>query len=203
MKAHGEEAAILQRLFGVIGTTNRYAVEFGARDGVGASTTHALRTQHGWTCLLLDSHPKAAIVHLAQLTMENIHAVFAAHRVPQAFDLLSIDIDGNDFHVWRALTGYAPRVVVIEYNAAFAPEQRVVMPYTPAHRWDKTTYYGASAAALVKLGREKGYTLVDVAPPRNLFFVRDADRTTLAEAPLPAAQSCGYPPARGRRWEAY
>jgi hypothetical protein len=42
-----------------------------------------------------------------------------------------------------------------------------------------------------------------VAAPRNLFFVRDEVRGALPEAPLPPAQSCGYPVARGRRWEVY
>ena len=36
-------------------------------------------------------------------------------------DLLSIDIDGNDYHVWKAIDVINPRVVVIEYNAKFTP----------------------------------------------------------------------------------
>lgn len=198
------ELDILDRIFAEIGTTNRYAVEFGARDGVRASNTWRLRINRRWTCLLLDAKPMAPIVHPAFLTAENINAVFAGHQVPAEFDLLSIDVDGNDLWLWKALSGYQPRVVVIEYNSRFGPDESFVMPYDPAHRWDKTDYYGASAAALVKLGRQKGYTLVDSTPRVNLFFVRDDALvgSSLAVCALPPADPYGYPHSP-RAWEAY
>ena len=37
-------------------------------------------------------------------------------------DLLSIDVDGNDVHLFEALDVITPRVVVIEYNAKFPPQ---------------------------------------------------------------------------------
>jgi hypothetical protein len=196
MSSQFGEDAIVERLFARIGTTNKFAVEFGARDGVGNSNTHALRVHHGWTCVLLDCCSKAAIVSQIFLTAENLQQTFLVHRVPKTFDLLSIDVDGNDFHLWKALTAFTPRVVVIEYNSRFGPDESRVMPYNPAHRWDKTDYYGASAAALVKLGREKGYTLVDYTPKVNLFFVKD-------DANLPPKAPYGYPPAPHPRWEVY
>lgn len=204
MSARGGEAAIVQRIVAAIGTTNRYAVEVGARDGMGQSTTYRLRVDHGWTCLLLDARPKAPIVHRVFLTAENIGPTFVRHGVPAAFDLLSIDVDGNDFHLWRALSAYRPRVVVVEYNSSFGPDESVVMPYDPAHVWDKTEYYGASAAALVKLGRTRGYTLVDVTPRVNLFFMVDEalPDSGLVPCPLPPRAAYGYP-ATTRRWEGY
>jgi len=195
MSSQGQEDAILERIFTRIGTTNKFAVEFGARDGVRNSNTWNLRVNHRWECVLLDCCSAAAIVDEVFLTAKNIVQVFVAHRVPKAFDLLSIDVDGNDFHLWKALARFTPRVVVIEYNSAFGPTESVVMPYNPRHRWDKTTYYGASAAALVKLGREKGYSLVDWTPRTNLFFVKD-------EVLLPPRDPCGYP-MTPRRWESY
>lgn len=193
MPSQGAEDAKLDRLFRLIGTTNRVAVEFGARDGVSLSNTHRLR-QLGWTCYLWDVAPASRIVAKEHLTRENVNAVFTKHQVPASIDLLSIDIDGNDYWVWQALTVCVPRVVVVEYNAAFGPGEAVVMPYRADHVWDKTTYFGASAAALAKLGRIKGYSLVDVERDTNLFFVRD-------EALLPPAAPGRYP-ATTRRWEA-
>jgi hypothetical protein len=94
------------------------------------------------------------------------------------------------------------RVVVIEYNSNFRPDESLVMPYDPTHRWDKTDYYGASAAALVKLGRERSYTLVDVTPRVNLFFVADEALAGLAACALPPRAPYGYPVSK-RHWEVY
>jgi len=199
MSAQFGEDAILARIFATIGTTNRFAVECGARDGVGNSNTHQLRVS-GWTCVLLDAYPQAPIVAQVFLTAENIEATFAAHGVPATFDLLSIDIDGNDFWLWRALTAYVPRVVVIEYNSSFGPDERRVITYEPARRWDKTDYYGASAAALAALGEEKGYLLAAVTRA-NLIFVQAAAAEGLAPVALPPAAPYGYPHAKGRPWE--
>jgi len=191
MSSQFEEDAILDRLFTRIGTTNTVAVECGARDGVEKSNTHQFRAR-GWTCVLLDCQPQSPAVQAVFLTAENIQATFRAQRVPPTFDLLSIDVDGNDWHLWKALTDFRPRVVVIEYNSRFGPADCAVMAYNPAHRWDQTDYYGASAAALVKLGRDRGYSLVDYTRA-NLIFVEDA-------AWLPPRAPFGYPVGRGR-WE--
>jgi len=204
MSSQGREDEILARLFAEIGTTNRYAVEIGARDGMRGSNTCRLRVSHHWTCLLLDMNPGAPFVRQAFVTAENVNEVFAGHGVPPEFDLLSIDIDGNDFHVWRALAGYVPRVVVIEYNSTWGSDDSVVIPYRPEHRWDRTNFYGASAAALVKLGREKGYVLVDVVPRVNLIVVRDAIWRGVGGVPcaVPPADPCGHPVV-DRSWQTY
>jgi hypothetical protein len=202
MSSQGQEDAILARIFDEIGTTNRIAVEVGAGDGVRNSNTHALVRQ-GWARVLFDAAPKALCVIRARVTAANVNALLQAYGVPAVFDLLSIDVDGNDFHIWRALTVATPRVVIIEYNSSFGPQQSVVMPYYPAHVWDLTDYYGASAAALVKLGRQKGYTFVASEPKINLVFVRDSVLTDgLVERPLPPAEPYGYPPSR-QTWEVY
>lgn len=200
MSSQGREDAILADIFARIGTTTRIAVEVGARDGVKGSNTHALRLA-GWSCVLLDSHPQAPEVHQVWLTVENIVPTFQRFGVPVSFDLLSIDVDGNDYHLWHGLVAYMPRVVVIEYNCHFAPDEVAVMPYAPRRRWDKTTYYGASAAALVALGRRKGYSLVAYTPRQNLIFVLDTARGTLPMLEtLPPKDTCGYI-VSPRRWE--
>lgn len=202
MSSQGHEDAVLARLFAAIGTTNQVGVEFGARDGVGKSNTHRLRVEEGWTTILFDREPRAPIVRRAHLTAENINAVFFAHGVPPRIDLLSIDVDGMDFWLWKALTRTQARVVVIEYNSDFGPDQRLVRPYDPAYRWDKTTAFGASAAALVALGREKGYTLVDYVLGTNLIFVQDTVSPPPVACALPPAHWCGHRRVRGV-WEAY
>jgi hypothetical protein len=87
---------------------------------------------------------------------------------------LSIDIDRNDYWVWKAIEVVRPRVVVIEYNAALRPPLSLVVPYDPRAMWNGTNYFGASLEAMVRLGREKGYRLVGCSfSGGNAFFVRN------------------------------
>jgi len=170
------EDGVLGRIYEVIGTTNRRFVEFGAWDGEHWSNTANLRLHHGWTGLLMEGSDRAdgELVKREFVSAENVEALFAKYDVPERFDLLSIDIDGNDFWVWKALRAYRPRVVVVEYNIFFGLDDAKTIAYRPDHVWDETAYHSASLAAFCKLGAEKGYTLVhtDTWSP-NAFFVAD------------------------------
>lgn len=99
-------------------------------------------------------------IKLEKVTAENIQNLFQKYNVPKNFDLLSIDIDYNDYWVWKAIADYSPRVVVIEYNSSILPTESKVVPYDPEAKWDGTNYFGASLLALKNLGLTKGYTLV-------------------------------------------
>ena len=75
-----------------------------------------------------------------------------------------------------ALTACSPRVVVVEYNSAFGGDRAVTIPYDPEFdRHDyRFCYYGASLAALARLGERKGYRLVTTEPSGvNAYFLRD------------------------------
>jgi len=107
------------------------------------------------------------------VTAENIEYLFEKYGVPKEFDLLSIDIDYNDYWVWKAIINYNPRVVIIEYNASVPYTESRVVPYDPSHVWDGTDYFGASLLALKKLGESKGYTLIGTDNSGvNAFFVK-------------------------------
>lgn len=191
------EDGILREIFRSIGAQSRYLVEFGVGDGHECNGAHLIR-RAGWSGLMLEGDPESfrrledaykpfprLQVGNRFITAENIAAIFAEFRVSQSFDLLSIDIDGNDYWVWRALSAYRPRVVVIEYNAAHPPPVRWVMRYDPNHRWDGTTYFGASLASLAALGREMGYGLVGTDTLGvNAFFAQRALLSDLARLRL-------------------
>lgn len=169
---YGEDG-VIAAIFAALGTTDCYCVEFGVEDAVECNTAHLLDL--GWTGLLLDgagvSRNPAAAVHREFITADNIRELFAKYRVPQQFDLLSIDIDGNDYWVWRAIT-HQPRVVVIEYNASRLVGECSTIAYDPQFRWDGSDYFGASLRALVELGQTKGYVLVHCSKEgTNAFFV--------------------------------
>jgi hypothetical protein len=123
--------------------------------------------------MLDNSNARPSIgLHLEYVTAENVNDVLASHSVPDEFDVLSIDIDGNDYWVWKAMS-YQPRIVVIEWNCSISPFKALTIPYSPNFAWDSTCYYGASILALTRLGERKGMVLV-AADKRatNLFFVR-------------------------------
>lgn len=163
---HGE-STILYDLFDRIITPASYtAVEFGAGDGWHGSNIRMLM-EDGWTGIQWDTDE--------WITAENINALFA-REVPEDVDLVSIDIDGNDYWVWEALD-WEPSVVIIEYNSAFPHGRSVTIQYDPDHQWRRDAHYGASMDALVALGEKKGYVLVAEVAHANLIFVHDRHRS--------------------------
>lgn len=175
---HGEDG-VLEAIFMQIGATHKYFVEFGAGHG-GECNTAYLARRGGWTGLLMDAvespGESGVKVHREFITAENINALFEKYKVPSSFDLLSIDLDGNDYWVWRSMAfSYRPRVIVIEYNASIPPGESRVIEYDPNFSWNGSDYYGASLSALEKLGRSKGYSLIYCESSGvNAFFVEDS-----------------------------
>jgi hypothetical protein len=183
------EDGVLEAIFGVVGVTNRVFVEFGCEDAMECNSAYLL--EQGWTGLLMDgdtiSRNPRATVHREHITAENINALLHKYGVPPAFDLLSIDIDGNDYWVWQSMV-CRPRVVVIEYNAHFPPPERRVITYDPGFCWSGTDYFGASLQALYELGERKGYTLLYCEQIGvNAFFV-STDLLPRGFAPRPPGE---------------
>ena len=169
------EDGILGAIFAAIGATNKYFVEFGSGDTHECNTRYLSRRRR-WRGLWMDAVylDQRGLVKPERVTAENIEALLAKHSVPRAFDLLSIDIDGNDYWVWKAVASYVPRVVVIEYNATVPLDEAKSIPYDPNYVWDeRTNFFGASLLALKRLGEEKGYVLVGCDNSgTNAFFVQ-------------------------------
>ncbi len=182
------ENAILDAIFAVIGTTNKVCVDCGAFDLESLSNVYPLWKERGWTATLIEGNPlralgmarrfrkmKAAgqatgwvnVVHrYAQAEgPDTLDAILDEQRVPAELDLVTIDIDGIDYDVWRALVRHRPRVVVIEYNASIPSHISLV--------GGPGNYVGSSARALFELGRSKGYDLIAATGP-NLIFVDSA-----------------------------
>ena len=170
------EDGIIQKLLKDVGVDSEYYVEFGATDGHYLSNTKLLREKHGWNGLLLDAGYENKQLNLRKefITAENINELFEKYNVPYNLDLLSIDLDYNDFYIWKAIDNkYQPKIVIIEYNCNHLPTEDKVVIYDPNHTWDLTNYYSASILAMLELGKSKGYTLVYADEIGiNLFFVR-------------------------------
>jgi hypothetical protein len=131
---------------------------------------------------------------LAWITKNNINELIETNGFSGEVDLLSIDIDGVDYWIWRAITCIQPRLVVVEYNNRWTANESVTVPYEAEFQGRGATvmgegYFGASLPAFVKLGLEKGYRLVGAnSIGTNAFFMRnDIGRDFFPEV---TAESC-------------
>jgi len=171
------EDGITVKIFDTIGTTNKFYLDFGATENT--NNSEILHKHMGWNGILWNGQtlPNCYTkIHQEYITVENVVGLCEKYLIPKEPDLLSIDIDGNDWHVWREISrAIRPRVVIIEYNSAFPPGDDKVMPYNPTWEWDGYNYYGATITAMYNLGRHLGYSLVSAEGYGgvNLFFVRD------------------------------
>jgi len=207
--SQNDEDGIIQEIFRRIGTTDRRFVEFGVETGVECNSVKLLI--EGWRGLWIEAKPDnvAAIrrrfapflndgrlaLKQSLVAAENIDALLAEAGLTGEIDLLGIDIDYNDYWVWKAITAVRPRVVVIEYNASLRPPLSLTVPYDPDGSWDGSNFYGASLEALTRLGVDKGYRLVGCSIAGvNAFFVRADLCSTKFLEPATAAEH--YEPPR-------
>jgi hypothetical protein len=154
-----------------------YYVEFGVEDG-SECNTRWLREAYGWQGLMMDGSHSTPSIGLAKewISAEAINDLFAKHGVPKAFDLLSIDIDYNDYWVWRAIkdSRFRPRVVIVEVNAGIPSTEARTVAYDDEGVWDgpSSSHFGASVLAFHWLGRARDYTLIYCESHGvNCFFV--------------------------------
>jgi len=167
------EDGVIEFIFANIGTTNKRYVEFGC-DGGHECQARYLTEQCGWSGLLMDGGDWGPSVTKEFITAENVNDIFIKYGVPREPDLLSIDIDGNDYWVRKALMDYRPRVIVHDYNGLFKPPVSITIAYDPQFVWSGNDYATASLAAFVKLNKTMGYTLVYCEKNGvNAFFIRD------------------------------
>lgn len=176
----GGEDGIIRKIFEILGTKNKWCVELGALDGMYDSNTRDLITTEGWSAALIEAEP-AYVKKLRTLYANNPHVfpverfigfdgpdsldhVLAQTPVPHDFDLLILDIDGNEYHVWESLTTYRPRVVVIEFNPTIPNDIAFVQPR------DMAVQQGSSLNSIAKLAAQKEYSLVATTGV-NAFFV--------------------------------
>lgn len=168
------EDGVIEAILKKIGTTNKYFVEYGVENGVECNTKYLL--ENGWSGLMMDGNPGRNKFNIKReyITAENINSLLKKYHVPKEPDLISIDIDSNDYWVWKATKGYKPRVLIMEYNASVSVNESKTVNYDPRLLWQGTNYFGASLLALVKLNRKKGYSLVYCEKKGvNAFFIRD------------------------------
>lgn len=171
------EDGVLSKIFQLLSPSSRFCVELGAGDGIERSCTRLLKMQR-WASVLLDRRYENPTLHLYKefITAENVNDLLQKYQVPSHFELLCIDLDYNDFHIWNGITEqYKPAVVMIGYNPHHLPPKDKVVSYRPYFCGDGLSdYYGASIEALYHLGLSKGYALIYAeSSGHHLFFIRE------------------------------
>jgi len=189
------EDGILLYIFSLIGFETRRTVEVCAGDGIECNSANLI-INHGCYGLLVDGDPARIkrgqhfyhncrdtcywppkLVN-AWISCESINALIEDNGFAGEVDLLSIDVDGMDYWIWREINVIRPRVVVLEFNHLWGPERSVTVPYDAHFRAQYNAYgadyCGASLTAMVKLGRAKGYRLIGCEKYGfNAFFLRE------------------------------
>lgn len=186
------EDGIIAEIFKCIGIKNFKFIEFGVGDGTQCNTVNLLK-HFGWQGLWLEIDEAAVqrarenysdyklVIDQVAVTKENINELFTRNGFEGEVDLLSIDIDGNDYWVWREIEVVQPRVVVIEYNSVLSRKEAVTIPYDPNfNRYNvdpSGIYHGMSLPAAVMLGKEKNYRYVgcDSVGVNAIFIRRDIE----------------------------
>jgi hypothetical protein len=173
------EDGMIQEIISRLGIEKGTVVEFGAHNGLYCSNSRALILQ-GWSAFLIEaddnlhrqlhglyhqpsniqfnrpSHKIHDVATLQQfVTPENVNST-----LPANIDILSIDVDGIDYHIWNKYKGTA-KVVIIEINSSLAPLSTL--------EGDKER--GSSYGSMVLLGWGKGYTVL--CHCGNLIFIRN------------------------------
>lgn len=181
------EDRIIANIFEIIKEKNRWCVEFGAADGKRGSNTWHWINNKGWYSVQIepkrdtnlnitqrrdsfdallerygDSDRVTCLNRFVQPHGEHtLDNILANTAVPKEFDLLSIDIDGDDYRVWESVQTYRPRVVIIEHNKTIPIDV------------DFYSSQGSSLFALARLGKQKGYELVAATDLNGIFVIKD------------------------------
>ncbi len=187
-----EEDGMLLFLFALLDMPNRTFIELGSDDGINSNSAN-LYYHHRFTGLFIDKNPFAidrgrhfygkhrntnpapVIFGEAHITTENINDLIKRAGFEGEIGLLSIDLDGNDYWIWKALEVVKPLVVIIEAHNEFGLNN-IVVPYDPEYIYPgkHPTYHGASPIAMMRLASHKGYRLVGANDLGfNFIFIRE------------------------------
>jgi FkbM family methyltransferase len=206
------EDGIIPQIFEIIGYGSKWCVEFGAWDGKHFSNTYNLIANGDWSGVLIEGsekkfpdlvetyagNPRAVCVRgivQPQAGKDSLDDHLGRTPIPKAFDLLSIDIDGNDYHVWDSLTEFRPRIVIIEFNPTI-PNDIVFIQDR-----DMSLNHSSSLLALVELGKAKGYELVCVSRWNAIFVV--AEEFPKFGIARNAPDDLHFPPREGKYFQGF
>jgi hypothetical protein len=181
---------IIDYLTGIIPFPNKTFIEFGVEDYRESNTRFLLINKY-WSGLVIDgSEENIKKIKSEQfynfydieavcsfITKENINGILMKSGFHEEIGILSIDIDGNDFWIWKEINSIRPIIFICEYNSLFGFDKELTIPYDEQFvRGNnfKFNFYGTSLRAVTKLSTEKGYTLIGSnSAGNNVYFIRN------------------------------
>jgi len=194
---------IIQWLVNSLDFPNKTFIEFGVAN-YRESNTRFLMMNNNWSGLVMDGSKTnvAQIINseyfwkytlsakAAFIDVENINNLLSSSGLSKEVGILHIDLDGNDYWVWKEIDAISPIVVILEYNSVFGVDRAITTPYektffrTSAHY--SNLYWGASLRAFYQLSIEKGYAFIGCnSAGVNAYFVRkDKLNINVREMPL-------------------
>ena len=181
---------IIQYLINKIPIINPIFVEFGVEDYTESNTRYLLMNDN-WSGLVIDGSYSnicdikssyyywmydLTAVH-SFIDTDNINNILIDNGFNGDIGILSIDIDGNDYWVWKAISAISPSIVICEFNSVFGDHHSVTVPYNPSFQRTKehysNLYFGASLPALIELASEKGYSFIGAnSNSVNAYFIK-------------------------------
>jgi len=184
------EDGVIEVLLERVKNPNRYFIEVGASDGLENNVSYLAYVKK-FCGVMVEGDSRLSAKARRQLQPHNWGVEFLNMMVEPssagdlmvgclepAPDFLSLDIDGNDYHVVKALleAGLRPKVLCVEYNSAFGPDRALTIPYTRGFVYQTAhpsqLYYGSSIASWRYLLEQHGYAFVTVETNGvNAFFV--------------------------------
>lgn len=181
---------IIQYIIDKIEFESKTFIEFGV-ETYQESNTRFLAINNNWSGMVIDGSEKninfinsdsisffsELYTKKAFITKENINELLQEFTYYKNLDILSIDIDGNDYWVWKEINVVNPIMVIVEYNSVFGDENPWVMPYNSTHirelHTENVLLYGTSLLSLCDLAEEKGYYFIGCnSAGNNSYFIR-------------------------------
>jgi len=166
------EDGVLEYIISQLPSKDKWCVEFGAWDGKHLSNTYHFISDLGYQGVLIEADKEKYKKLSQQMESYNVVCfnkfvnysgpdtldnILQLTSIPKDFDLLSIDIDGNDYFIFDSIKLYSPKVIIIEINIMNKPQiSQINDPASPII-WGVT---GSSIKSISELAQSKGYKLI-------------------------------------------
>jgi len=181
---------IIQWLVHNLEIPNKTFIEFGV-ENYRESNTRFLMMNNNWSGLVMDGADSnvaeiinseyfwkySLIAKAVFIDTDNINNLISSSKFDKEIGILHIDLDGNDYWIWKEINAISPIIVILEYNSIFGNDRAITIPYGKAFSRTKAhysnLYFGASLPALHRLSTEKGYSFIGCnSAGNNAYFVR-------------------------------
>ena len=186
------EDGIIDFLVSEVSIVNKTFIEFGV-ENFSESNCRYLLMQSDWNGFVIDSSQKNIEklknsdyfqkydlqTLVAFIDTSNINELLIKSGFERDLGILSIDIDGNDYHILNKIDCFDPRIIICEFNPVFGNDRKITVPYDPKfYRTKKhysNLYFGASINALRSLLTKQDYTLVGTGMQgNNAYFIKNS-----------------------------